>query len=107
MWSAQAFELYNNEKTINLKYYLDFNDGTKLLYLSRFTRNQNSIELFDKFQKVYCGHEYSIQNLTFGNHVEPNNEVIKAKLTWCQSKRSETPAKPTVPSTIGKHKNFD
>lgn len=57
--------------------------------------------------KVYCGHEYSIQNLTFGNHVEPNNEVIKAKLTWCQSKRNETPAKPTVPSTIGEEKEIN
>ena len=25
--------------------------------------------------KVYCGHEYSLQNLAFGQHVEPDNKV--------------------------------
>ena len=25
--------------------------------------------------KVYCGHEYSLQNLAFGQHVEPENKV--------------------------------
>jgi hydroxyacylglutathione hydrolase len=50
---------------------------------------------------VYCGHEYSIQNLTFGNHVEPENDAIKQKLEWCKQMRSEDPPKPTIPSTIG------
>ena len=52
---------------------------------------------------MYCGHEYSIQNLTFGHHVEPENEEIKAKLEWCKVKRGEIPAQPTIPSTIGKY----
>ena len=51
---------------------------------------------------MYCGHEYSIQNLSFGHHVEPDNEAIKAKLEWSKIKREEHPAQPTVPSTIGK-----
>ena len=51
---------------------------------------------------MYCGHEYSIQNLSFGHHVEPDNEAIKAKLEWSKIKREESPAQPTVPSTIGK-----
>ena len=55
-------------------------------------------------QKVYCGHEYSIQNLTFGLHVEPNNKEIQEKLKWCKTLRGENPAKPTIPSTIGKHR---
>ena len=25
--------------------------------------------------KVYCGHEYSLQNLAYGQHVEPENQV--------------------------------
>ena len=25
--------------------------------------------------KVFCGHEYSLQNLGYGNHVEPDNQV--------------------------------
>ncbi len=52
--------------------------------------------------KVYCGHEYSIQNLSFGQHCEPDNEVIKSKLAWCKELRAKDPAEPTVPSTIGK-----
>jgi len=57
--------------------------------------------------KVYCGHEYSIQNLTFGHHVEPENETIKAKLEWCKKLRSSDPAQPTIPSTIGEEKEIN
>jgi len=50
--------------------------------------------------QVYCGHEYSLQNLPFGNHVEPNNQHIKDKIEWCKVERGATPPRPTVPSTI-------
>ena len=73
---------------------------TKILSLLGNDSFFQSITYF--FQKVFCGHEYSIQNLTFGNHVEPENEAIKAKLDWCQSMRNANPAQPTIPSTIGK-----
>jgi len=50
--------------------------------------------------KVYCGHEYSLQNLPFGQHVEPENQHIKDKITWSQAQRNAVPPLPTVPSTI-------
>jgi len=50
--------------------------------------------------KVYCGHEYSLQNLPFGLHVEPDNKHIKDKIAWCNQQREATPPLPTVPSTI-------
>jgi len=50
--------------------------------------------------KVYCGHEYSLQNLPFGSHVEPDNQHIKDKIEWCRQQREATPPLPTVPSTI-------
>lgn len=50
--------------------------------------------------KVYCGHEYSLQNLPFGEHVEPDNQHIKDKIEWCKGQRGATPPLPTVPSTI-------
>lgn len=56
---------------------------------------------------VYCGHEYSLQNLAFGAHVEPSNQVIKDKISWCERQRSLTPAQPTVPSTIGEEKSIN
>jgi len=50
--------------------------------------------------KVYCGHEYSLQNLPFGAHVEPDNQHIKDKIEWCRTQRGASPPLPTVPSTI-------
>lgn len=52
--------------------------------------------------KVYCGHEYSLQNLAFGAHVEPNNTDISDKIKWAEGQRETTT--PTVPSTIGEEK---
>ncbi|CAG0897936.1 unnamed protein product [Darwinula stevensoni] len=49
--------------------------------------------------QVYCGHEYTVSNLKFAQHVEPGNQDLKAKIEWAKKK---TEAKePTVPSTIG------
>ncbi|XP_076998338.1 hydroxyacylglutathione hydrolase, mitochondrial isoform X4 [Tamandua tetradactyla] len=36
--------------------------------------------------KVYCGHEYTINNLKFARHVEPNNVAIQEKLAWAKAK---------------------
>lgn len=36
------------------------------------------------FKRVYCGHEYTVSNLKFARHVEPDNEVIKEKLAWAK-----------------------
>lgn len=44
--------------------------------------------------KVFCGHEYSLQNLKFAAHVEPENEDVKKKIAWSQKQREEK--KPTV-----------
>merc|ERR1712059_119604 len=53
---------------------------------------------------VYCGHEYSLQNLSFGAHVEPNNQVIQDKIKWSLEQRALSPPQPTVPSTIEEEK---
>ncbi|MCL4132295.1 UNVERIFIED_CONTAM: hypothetical protein GTU68_039751, partial [Idotea baltica] len=49
---------------------------------------------------VYCGHEYALNNLSFGLHVEPQNEAIQRKVKWVRERRSNQ--QPSVPSTIGK-----
>lgn len=36
------------------------------------------------FQKVFCGHEYTIKNLKFAMLVEPENERVKEKLSWAR-----------------------
>lgn len=48
--------------------------------------------------KVFCGHEYTVQNLKFAEYVEPDNSAIKEKLAWAEEQRRENI--PTVPSTI-------
>lgn len=35
-------------------------------------------------QKVYCGHEYTVNNLKFARHVEPGNAAIQEKLAWAK-----------------------
>ncbi|XP_053971698.1 hydroxyacylglutathione hydrolase, mitochondrial isoform X2 [Hylaeus anthracinus] len=48
--------------------------------------------------KVYCGHEYTENNLKFGRYVEPENEAICQKIESVRSQREKRC--PTVPSTI-------
>lgn len=55
--------------------------------------------------QVYCGHEYSLQNLAFAKHVEPDNERVTEKIAWAQRQRESD--LPTVPSTIGEEKQIN
>ncbi|XP_068631911.1 hydroxyacylglutathione hydrolase, mitochondrial [Battus philenor] len=55
--------------------------------------------------KVFCGHEYTLQNLKFALNVEPENEDIKNKIDWSKQRREE--GKPTVPSTIAEEKLYN
>jgi hydroxyacylglutathione hydrolase len=48
--------------------------------------------------RVYCGHEYTVNNLRFALHVEPNNKSMQDKMSWAQSQRSKD--EPTIPSSI-------
>ncbi|XP_059509889.1 hydroxyacylglutathione hydrolase, mitochondrial isoform X3 [Stegostoma tigrinum] len=56
-------------------------------------------------RRVYCGHEYTINNLKFARHVEPNNEAIRQKLAW--AKEHYDLGKPTIPSTIGEEFTYN
>ncbi|XP_059471987.1 hydroxyacylglutathione hydrolase, mitochondrial isoform X2 [Neocloeon triangulifer] len=55
--------------------------------------------------QVFCGHEYSEQNLKFAAHVEPHNDDIKNKIAWAAATRGRN--EPTVPSTIGEEKKIN
>lgn len=50
---------------------------------------------------MFCGHEYAIQNLKFGLHVEPSNKDISSLLQSIETKRETK--EPSVPSTIGEN----
>lgn len=47
---------------------------------------------------MYCGHEYTVNNLKFALHVEPNNTEIQQKIERAHTQRANN--LPTVPSTI-------
>jgi len=57
--------------------------------------------------RVFCGHEYSVSNLKFALHVEPDNDAVKAKLAECKKLRSKSPPETTIPSTIGEEKSYN
>jgi hydroxyacylglutathione hydrolase len=50
--------------------------------------------------RVYCGHEYTVNNLRFAAEVDPDNEAIRAALEEAKAKRER--GEPTVPSTLGR-----
>ena len=52
--------------------------------------------------RVFCGHEYTVQNLKFAQHVEKNNQDVQEKLKWAVDQRQR--GLPTVPSTIAEEK---
>uniref|UniRef100_A0A3Q3WLU8 Hydroxyacylglutathione hydrolase, mitochondrial n=1 Tax=Mola mola TaxID=94237 RepID=A0A3Q3WLU8_MOLML len=55
--------------------------------------------------RVYCGHEYTVNNLKFAKHVEPDNKVIQEKLAWAKEKYSS--GEPTIPSTLADEFTFN
>nr|DBA19288.1 TPA: hypothetical protein GDO54_015149 [Pyxicephalus adspersus] len=55
--------------------------------------------------RVYCGHEYTINNLKFARHVEPNNQQIKQKLSW--AKETYSKGEPTIPSTLAEEFTYN
>jgi hydroxyacylglutathione hydrolase len=57
------------------------------------------LERLNPDTQVYFGHEYTVNNLLFAQHVEPDNPDIAERLVWAREKRAE--GLPTVPSTMG------
>ncbi len=52
--------------------------------------------------RVYCGHEYTAQNLEFAISVEPGNARTRETLEEVRAKRKA--GEPSIPSTIGLEK---
>nr|CAH7756867.1 unnamed protein product [Callosobruchus chinensis] len=55
--------------------------------------------------RVFCGHEYTLQNLKFARHVEGHNQDILKKIEQASELRNKN--LPTVPSTIGEEKKYN
>ncbi|MGH8566990.1 MAG: hydroxyacylglutathione hydrolase [Gammaproteobacteria bacterium] len=48
--------------------------------------------------RVYCGHEYTLRNLTFARVVEPGNAALGRRLAFAESERALDA--PTVPTAL-------
>ncbi|CAL8467039.1 g6575 [Coccomyxa elongata] len=48
--------------------------------------------------KVWCGHEYTVQNLKFAAAADKDNKAVLDKLEWAKAQREK--GLPTIPSTI-------
>lgn len=55
--------------------------------------------------EIYVGHEYTVSNLKFAQHCEPNNKDVADKLADSQAKRQE--GKFTVPTTVADELKFN
>jgi hydroxyacylglutathione hydrolase len=52
--------------------------------------------------QVYCGHEYTLANIRFAKHVEPDNLLLLQR--EAQESRKRNDGLPTLPSNIGLEK---
>lgn len=50
---------------------------------------------------VYCGHEYTLQNLSFGKHVEPKNQDILSKIISAEALRQQNSPTVCIQSSAG------
>jgi hydroxyacylglutathione hydrolase len=48
--------------------------------------------------RVYCGHEYTVQNLRFAAHCEPSNQDVARARARADALRAQ--GKPTIGSTL-------
>ena len=48
---------------------------------------------------IFCGHEYTVKNLSFALSLEPENIVIQEQLKKMKALRNE--GKPTIPTNLG------
>jgi hydroxyacylglutathione hydrolase len=55
--------------------------------------------------RIYCGHEYTLDNLAFAQTVEPENKALQEKLAWARDRRAKQ--LPTVPSTLGEERTYN
>ena len=52
--------------------------------------------------RVYCGHEYTLNNCRFALTLEPSNAALQARMREVEAARAR--GAPTIPSTIGLEK---
>ena len=54
---------------------------------------------------VYCGHEYTLSNMKFANHIDTNNALLNKVSLEIKNKREK--GLPTVPFNLGVEKKIN
>ena len=54
---------------------------------------------------VYCGHEYSLSNAKFSNHIDTNNPLLEKAYINIKSQREK--GLPTIPFLLGKERKIN
>jgi len=55
--------------------------------------------------RVWCGHEYTAQNLAFAAELEPQNEALAARRQAVEALRGR--GEPTVPALLGEERGYN
>ncbi len=61
-------------------------------------KSLQKLAILDPSTNVFCGHEYTVANLTFAAAAEPDNSAIQDRIISAQDTRSKE--LPTLPSSI-------
>lgn len=67
----------------------------------------NKIKSLNEQIYLFCGHEYTFNNLRFAKCVEPENQHILQKITYIQNKLASDKMICTLPSTLFEEKNIN
>lgn len=101
------FHVFNSEQNRNISSALFTGDALFVGGCGRFFEGDGNVAFNSLYgtirnlplqAKIYCGHEYTCDNLSFGLLVEPENTFMKKKLDWALEQRDNK--LPTIPSTI-------
>lgn len=65
----------------------------------------NKIRSLPDNTKVYCAHEYTLNNANFALSIDPNNGLLKEKISEIKDKRSQNI--PTVPMLLSEEKKLN
>ena len=76
-------------------------DGT----MEQLFDSLNRIQLLPDDTQIYCGHEYTQQNINFALSLQGSHDGLRQKLVTIESLRAT--GKSTVPSTLGEEKQLN
>lgn len=70
-----------------------------------FYRSLQKLSQLPDKTKVYCTHEYTLANLAFALHVDPENSSLQEYQTWATAQRNND--KMTLPTSIARQKKIN